>query len=118
MSTTKRFANAWLLERLQAADVRERAARRAWTLLGVGLGGVALGAAVAVLLTPKRGHEVRESVARRFAPFMGLNEEVTRPEKLSRIIDDDRAELAAKVHALNDDGIDVDSVVPRDRTIV
>ena len=117
-------SRTWLLQQLHAANERDLEARRAWALVGIGCAGVAFGAAIAALLTPRSGPQLRATVVRKahaFAnPFGFLREEETRPEPLTRIIADERAELAAKARALNDDHIDVDTVlpIPTERTIV
>ena len=116
--------NPWLLHHMQATYEREKAARRTMTLLGVASAGAAVGAVMMALFTSRRGRRLRSSVANRAQhfvnPFLGIREEVTRPEPLARIAADERLELAAKVRALNDDDIDVDSGLPmhRDRGIV
>ncbi len=116
--------NPWLLQQLHAADEDERAIDRTLKTIGVAAAGVAIGAALMALITPRTGRQLRASVvtrAQQFVnPFGGLHEEATRPEPLARIAAIERAELIAKVRALNEDDIDIDSALPmhRERSIV
>ena len=116
--------NPWLLQHLQAAYDRETPTRRTMTLIGVACVGASVGAVAMALFTSREGRRLRSTVVNRAQhfvnPFLGLREEATRPEPLARIAADERLELVAKVNALNDDDIDVDSVLPvhRDRTVV
>jgi len=113
-----------VLEHLQAVYEHETRTTRRMKAVGIAVAGVVVGAAIMALLTPRTGRQVRRSVvsgAQRFVnPFGSLTEEVTRPELLARIAADERAELAAKVRALNEDDIDVDTGLPmhRERGIV
>lgn len=116
--------NEQVLHHLQAIYERETRMKRTASTIGLFAAGAAFGAAIMAVFTSRPGRQMRASVASRTQgfvnPFGRLHEEVTRPELLARIAADERAELAAKVRALNEDDIDVDSALPmhRERGIV